>query len=111
MISYATCQFKLMTHKKYRTFQSGIVIFYQAEKGTRTLDPFITSEVLYQLSYFSEVDLSHNLIYYTDNPLKMQENYRYINSYYLAPGLLDDFLIGVFLLILSSMTLASSVSV
>ena len=23
-----------------------------AEKGTRTLDPFITSEVLYQLSYF-----------------------------------------------------------
>ena len=28
--------------------------FLTAEKGTRTLDPFITSEVLYQLSYFSK---------------------------------------------------------
>ena len=26
--------------------------FFSAEKGTRTLDPFITSEVLYRLSYF-----------------------------------------------------------
>ncbi len=29
------------------------VVFNQAENGTRTHDPFITSEVLYQLSYFS----------------------------------------------------------
>ena len=28
-------------------------IFFKAENGTRTHDPFITSEVLYQLSYFS----------------------------------------------------------
>ena len=26
---------------------------FRAENGTRTHDPFITSEVLYQLSYFS----------------------------------------------------------
>ena len=28
-------------------------IFFKAENGTRTHAPFITSEVLYQLSYFS----------------------------------------------------------
>ncbi len=39
--------------------------YHAAEKGTRTLDPFITSEVLYQLSYFGAAPVSFtDLCYY-----------------------------------------------
>ena len=44
----------------------------KAENGTRTQDPFITSEVLYQLSYFSLCsDTRHIIPYFIKNARKI----------------------------------------
>ena len=47
-----------------------LAVYRSAEKGTWTLDPFITSEVLYRLSYFSTMKtqvLSQLIIIYAIN--------------------------------------------
>ncbi len=43
-------------NQQKRTPDDGSSFYMSAEKGTRTLDPFITSEVLYRLSYFGMSD-------------------------------------------------------
>ena len=48
---------------------------WKAENGTRTHDPFITSEVLYQLSYFS---VSYETIFYWIFHVLSRKTYRRI---------------------------------
>lgn len=56
-------------------------IFIKAENGTRTHDPFITSEVLYQLSYFSRNTTKIIIL----GKRKKSNHKFYVNRNYLIP--------------------------
>ncbi len=55
--------------------------FFKAENGTRTHDPFITSEVLYQLSYFSRNTTKIIIL----GKRKKSNHKFYVNRNYLIP--------------------------
>ena len=56
-------------------------IFFKAENGTRTHDPFITSEVIYQLSYFSRNTTKIIIL----GKRKKSNHKFYVNRNYLIP--------------------------